>query len=564
MTPPLHPRRHLLTGVRGLAIACLAWPVLVVAQATPAAPNDAMLSAPAHLPMLGQRLYREGLRPSGASLTAIGAAQTPLAGKDAACVTCHRRSGFGSTEGRYSVRPIIGPALLQEQTVALHSPRIKARLGTSQRPPYDPLLLARAIRSGLDAAGKPLDPVMPRYVLNDTEMAALSAYLFSLSAQPSPGVDERDIHFATVIQPGVAPERRRAMLDVMQAFFRDKGANVRLDEQRRDAGNMRMYRAYRKWVLHVWDLTGPSEGWGAQLEALYQQQPVFAMVGGLGAASWAPIHEFGERFEIPTVFPQADLPAVSGNGHYSFYLSRGVVLEAEVLARYLRDGGEAGGRVLQVHRRDDAGTAAATALRRSLLEANTAAQGLSVLDMVLEGPPDAAFWSRVQAQGASALVLWLSAADLAGATIAASSTAESAVYLSTTLLAGRAPPATVGPTPRLIYPSDLPPRRDARLLRSRQWLHSKGIPVTDERVQIDTLFALTVVNDVIGHMMDSFSRDYFVERIEHAAGQTPMASSFQTVSLGPDQRFAGKGSSIVQWQESDRKALKPLSGWIVP
>ncbi len=146
-------------------------------------------------------------------------------------------------------------------------------------------MLARAIRGGIDAAGKPLDPAMPRYVLGDAEMKSLAAYLFSLSAQPSPGVDEQEIHFATVIQPGVPSRQRRAMLDVMQAFVKDKGGNARQEEQRRDAGNMRMARSFRKWVLHVWELSGPSETWDAQLEAYYSKQPVFALIGGLGRSA---------------------------------------------------------------------------------------------------------------------------------------------------------------------------------------------------------------------------------------------------------------------------------------
>ncbi len=83
-------------------------------------------------------------------------------------------------------------------------------------------------------------------------------------------------------------------------------------------------------------------------------------------------------------------------------------------------------------------------------------------------------------------------------------------------------------------------------------------------MQINTLFAMTVVSDVVGHIMDSFSRDYFVERLEHVVGQTPMASIYPSVSLGPGQRFAAKGSSIVQVLDADKKQLKALSGWIVP
>ncbi len=148
----------------------------------------------------------------------------------------------------------------------------------------------------------------------------------------------------------------------------------------------------------------------------------------------------------------------------------------------------------------------------------------------------------------------------------ADNAAAPALYLSSNLLAGRLPAGIVkfGSNVRLVYPSDLPPKRDARLLRDKLWLHNKGIPLADEAVQVNTLFTLTVVSDVLGHIMDSFSRDLFVERLEHVVGQTPMASIYPSVSLGPGQRFAAKGSSIVQVLDADKKRLKALSGWIVP
>lgn len=508
---------------------------------------------------IGQRIYREGIRSSGEVLTAVGPAQMPRAGNDAACAACHRRSGYGMSEGQFVIRPITGPALLQEQTLAVRNPRIKARLGSSQRPPYTEATLARAIRDGVDAAGKPLDPVMPRYALNDEEIKSLTSYLFTLSARPSPGVDEQDIHFATVIQPGVAPEKRRAMLDVMQAFVKDKDSNVRSDVQRREAGNMRMYRAYRKWVLHVWELTGPSETWGAQLEAHYRKRPVFALIGGLGDLSWRPIHEFSEHFEIPCVFPQVDLPVASDTNNYTFYFSKGVALEAEVLAKFLLDQPEPG-KIVQVYRREEVSSAAAAAFRAAL----KAGGDWPLEEHVLDGSATPAFWRTVYGTKPGALVLWLGAQDLEGAD-ALDNTAASAVYLSFSLLGGRRPDAAIktGGNVRLIYPSDLPPKRDARLLRNKHWMHNKGITISDETVQINTQFAMAVVSDVVGHMMDSFSRDFFVERMEHAIAQTPMASVFPQVSLGPGQRFAAKGSSIVQIS-ADEKTLKAVSPWIVP
>jgi mono/diheme cytochrome c family protein len=544
--------------VLALVVVCGQWwmPGMACAQGKHAMDADAAPST--EQLALGQRLYREGIRASGEPLTATGAAQSRLSGKDAACATCHRRSGFGSSEGKFVIRPIIGPALLQEQTASLPTPRMRSRVGVSPRPPYDEALLARAVRGGVDASGNPLNVLMPRYQLSDEEMKAMSAYLFTLSAKPSPGVDEQDINFAVVFQPGVTPARRRAMLDIMQAFFRDKGANARSDEQRREAGNMRMARSYRKWVLHVWDLQGPSAGWAAQLEALYRAQPVFALIGGLGSESWRPIHEFSERLEIPTVFPQTELPQLSGSNNYTFYFSRGVVLEAEVLAKFLRDEGGTG-KTVQVYRREQAGAVAAVAFRA----AHSA--GAALEDVVLDGPVNEAFWRKVNLAGPSSLVLWLGAQDLAQAQVP-NGGAQPAIYLSSELLEGHAPDgaARLGSDVRLVSPSDLPPRREARLLRNKLWLHNKGISIRDETVQFNTQFTMTVVSDVVGHIMDSFSRDYFVERIEHVVGQTPLASTYQSVSLGPGQRFAAKGGSIVQLLDGDKAGAKAISGWIVP
>jgi hypothetical protein len=322
---------------------------------------------------------------------------------------------------------------------------------------------------------------------------------------------------------------------------------------------MRMYRAYRKWILHVWELDGPSETWGAQLEALYAKQPVFALIGGLGTSSWRPIHEFSERYELPCVFPQVDLPVVSEANNYTLYFSRGVVLEAEVLAKFLREQNEPG-KIVQVYSRGEASSAAAAAFRAAL----KAGGSMPPEEHVLEGPASAAFWQSVYAAQPGTLVLWLGAQDLAGA-YALGNSAAPAVYLSFNLLGGKRPDAAAkeGGNIRLIYPSDLPPKREARLLRNKHWLHSKGIKVYEETVQINTQFAMAVVSDVVGHIVDSFSRDYFVERVEHAVATTPMPSVYPQVSLGPGQRFAAKGSSIVQLG-ADEKSLKPVSAWIVP
>ena len=92
------------------------------------------------------------------------------------------------------------------------------------------------------------------------------------------------------------------------------------------------------------------------------------MLSGIGAGSWRPVHEFCEQAEIPCVFPNVDYPEIAQPGYSTLYFSRGVALEAEVLAKHLAENRQAGhsGRIVQVFRDDAAGRMPAQALRFAL------------------------------------------------------------------------------------------------------------------------------------------------------------------------------------------------------
>ncbi len=462
-----------------------------------------------------------------------------------ACASCHRRSGFGASEGGAFVPPVTGPLLFgsqrqerpdlfrelyQEVQTAAYRARVR---DPRPRPAYTGASLARAVREGLDPAGRKLSTLMPRYPLSDEEMGHLTAYLRTLSAAPSPGVDAEAIHFATVFTPEVAPAERQAILAVMEAFFQRKNADT--EGLLRHAGGSPWYKddlakGFRKWVLHVWDLQGSAE----ELEAKMKEQPVFALLAGAG--DWRSIHEFCEREEVPCLLPSTLLP--SGSGSYTIYFNSGLAGEAKALASYL----EPSTRIVQVYRDTEESRAPAEAFRKGL--------GDRVVDFPLG--------AKKPLPEADDLVLWLEGKDVAEL---GDLTGFRRIYLSSSLADPADLPVSLREKLVFTYPYTLPGREGPHGYRVRAWLRSRGIERTHERQQLNAFYALSLAEHALDHMAGSFSRDFFVESVEREAEVEINPGVFPRLSLGPGQSFASKGCYIVRLGESD--GIEPLSDWIV-
>jgi mono/diheme cytochrome c family protein len=535
-----------------------------LAQALPALVALAVLAHPVvaaePTPDLGRSIYHTGRLASGEPLQGRLQNGAVVSGAAAACVSCHRPSGLGGSEGLRNVRPIAGAGRSPAPTSRLRRGSAEA----PQTPAYTSASLARALRDGVDQSGRKFDALMPRYALNEDEAAQLHEYLMGMSGE-APGVDEREIHFATVVAPDVPPESRRAMLGVLRAFFADKNAGTRREAQRRDGRNAGMYRAHRAWVLHEWELQGAPDTWHAQLAAAYRRQPVFAVIGGLGQGLWAPVHAFCEETEVPCVFPDVDYPGGEGTGHYTVYFSRGVALEADVLALQLAERRGAS-RIVQVYRDTYVGRAAADALNAALRS-----QGMAAINRAVggTGPPSAAFWDDIVATSrATTLVVWLNAADSVNLGKASTSSAESLedVYLSASLAGVQPPelPPVWQSRLRVVLPFTLPSDRAQRLSRLTSWLAAKKIPFSAERAQANAFFAVTVAADAVAHLAGIFSRDYFIERIELMAENPAVPSIYPHPSLGPGQRYASRGAYILGFPEGATGGGLPLRNWTVP
>jgi len=545
--------RRVLTGV-----------ILLLAQNLLAAePLDAVVAN-----RVGQSIYRDGLLASGKPVRATVQKGVVLNGADAACVKCHRRSGLGGSEGQNTIRPIAGRLLFSQAQPERAWRRGAPASGTAVRPAYTQATLARALREGVDPAGHALDALMPRYTLSDKDIAQLHAYLEKLSSTSAPGVTDSEIHFSTIITPDIHPDKRRAMLDVLQAFFRDKNGGTRKETRRREVGREQMHRAYRTWVLHPWALSGSPETWPEQLAAYYRQQPVFAVIGGIGGGSWQPVHAFCEAFEVPCVFPDVDYPDITGTGYYPLYFSRGVALEAEVLAKHLLETDQTSktGTVVQVYRDTALGRLPAQVLRHALQGKG----GKTVIDYPLTDasrmPPE--FLAKLSANvRPNVLVIWLDTAEFEALAFAdAPPDGLEEIVVSASLLAMRRPdlPENWLGKLRMVYPFDLPTSREQRLARMKAWLHARSIPLADERTQANAFFAATVTGDAMSHLGENFSRDYFIERIEQMTQSSLSPSIYPHLSLGPGQRFASKGGYVVRFSPGEDGTPVAISEWLIP
>ena len=521
---------------------------------------------------LGKRLYRQGLTGSGESVRAVMQGDIAVDGAHLNCATCHRRSGFGASEGAAIVPPITAAALYRPrdlnradlfrkmyQDVQPNRRWARAR-DPRVRPAYTDAALRLALRQGQDPSGRVLDPLMPRYQLSAADLENLIAYLKTLAAEPAPGVNDEAIHFATVIAPGAPAPQRQAMLGVMRAYLRRKNADT--EAKRRHAGFSLYYKdefagAYRTWNLHVWELSGTASTWGAQLDAYYRAQPVFAVLSGIVPGAWRPVREFCEAAEVPCLFPYTDLPVIAPDDAFTFYFAEGLPGEAKALAHHLA--ATWGGPVAQVYRNDARGRIPAQALRQAMGDKTT----LELQDYVIDDTiPSARFWLELAQQAPAAWVLWLAAADV-NALIAAVPQMPHLprLYLPSRLMSAPWPPP-LREQLRFAYPYALPHHTLPRRYRVRAWLRSRGLALTHEPTQLNTYFTLSVVDHALTHLVEHFSREYFMESIEHETENALNPGIYPHLSLGPGQRFASKGSYIVKLAADG--GVQAVSEWIAP
>ena len=119
------------------------------APATPSAPSTPQVTGVA----LGQMIFDTGADNSGPIPTKFGIASV----KVNACKNCHGPNGKGG-------KPLPGPNIQ----------------GSTLQPDYDEAKFARAVTTGIDDTGKPLESKMPRFSATPDDTNALWLYVNTL------------------------------------------------------------------------------------------------------------------------------------------------------------------------------------------------------------------------------------------------------------------------------------------------------------------------------------------------------------------------------------------------
>ena len=489
-------------------------------------------------------------------------------GAQVACVNCHQRSGLGSKEGSISIPPVAGEYLFNSHAHTGSEPVLPyVESMRGNRRPYTDVTLARAIREGIDSQGRLLGRLMPRFALDDTDMAALIDYLKKLSAPRVPGVTDTLLHFATIFTPDADPVKRAGVLDVLEHYVAEKnafpfGPSPHMWTSGKTEYSKSMYMAHLRWQLHVWQLSGPASTWRAQLDRHLAEEPVFAVLSGLGGSNWAPVHEFCEQNALPCLFPNVEVPVVAEGDFYPLYFSKGVLLEAELIAQRLLGADGRPGAIEQIYRAGDSGEPAANALTAELSR-----HGITVHNQPLPADAQATGLIRAlrRAQHAAVLVLWLRAADIAALDSAPPETA--AVYISGLMggLENSPVPSRWRPHTYLTYPLDLPDKRGVRLDYPFGWFSFRHIPIVAQQVQADTYLACSLLTDVLNnHMADSLVRPYVIEQLQHTLERRIITGYYPHLTLATNQRFASKGGYIAHFSDAQGTGLVADSEWIVP
>ncbi|HEX2770465.1 MAG TPA: ABC transporter substrate-binding protein [Geobacteraceae bacterium] len=530
---------------------------------------------------LGERIYREGVLPSGEPVTAVVQGDIPIEGTMFSCESCHMRSGLGSYEGGVLTTPTTGKYLYRPLTKYRQlTPAEEERAPTYLKPVFQALpirpaytdeTLAAALRGGIDPAGRRLHSVMPCYLLNNRDMTILVYYLRSLSTEPSPGVTDTTLRFATVITDDVTAEEREAMLTPLENYVQRRNSQAKKFETRAKYGVFAepMDLTYRRLSLARWKLKGSPETWRGQMEEYYRKEPVFALLGGITNGEWRPVHEFSEEHRIPCIFPITDFPVISGTDWYTLYFSKGFYQEGEAAARFLGTAAEFPPEktVVQIFRDTGEGRAFSTGFQETWRDLGRQPPVNRILQAGETITQE--FLQHLADKDRPAVILLWVGPEVVQALeiIAANANKPEMVYVSSSLMKqglGKLPEKARDFT-YITYPYGLSPVKIPSIYtksakRSQQ---NDKVLVNDRRIPAKIHSLSLLLTDAFMMMGNDFYRDRFLDVIGMQQDRPQPYTDYERLSFGPGQRYASKGCYIMQLTHGANPTLVKKSDWVI-
>ena len=530
---------------------------------------------------LGQRMYREGILPSGAVMEAYINEDILVDSRAFSCSSCHLRAGLGSVEGGVVTPPTTGRKLYQPYTrpPSLNDVAEKAGYYTYaktiiQRPAYTRETLKSALRLGIDPAGIEFNQVMPRYPLEDFDLAILVRYLELLSDAYSPGASRSLMKFATIITDDVNTADREALLTPLKRFVTDQ--NKQVDMYRdflkfgyKPTGDMK--DSFRNASLDIWELKGPADTWNDQLENYYQQEPVFAVLGGVSNQSWQPVHDFCESRKLPCLYPVTKLPVVSQATWYTYYMNKGYYQEGETLARYLRpEQTQKTANVqglVQLVEKSPVGEALAAGFHQTRQTLDLPVVPTLSFDAQQARDPQAL--AALVADLKPEKILLFGGVDILPGlpALAALNQGQAKIYLSSTALGADSLKIADGLRPQvfLTFPYRLKPfygDEQGMGILARVPIETTYKALGESRVASMTAIMLKQsVMQGLRLLYDNLYRDHLIDTLSMQMDQTVL--DFERISFGIGQRYASKGCYVIQLGPGPEPELLPRSTWII-
>lgn len=547
----------------------------------PTAEVDPLLAglSEAEILRLGEAMYRHGILADGEAMTGFIRGDIEVDGTAFSCSSCHLRAGLGSFEGGVVTPPTTGRELYQpyrrppslNDLIHKEGRYVYAKT-ILERPAYNRDTLKEALLYGDDPAGETFNDIMPRYPLDDRNLAIMVRYLELLSADYSPGAALGKLKFATIITDDVSPAERKDLLEPLQRFV--AGQNQQVGMYRdfikfgyQPTGDMK--NAFRTVSLQIWDLKGPAETWGAQLAAYQAKDQVFAVLGGISNQPWQPIHDFCETQRIPCLYPITDLPVVSPDDWYTLYFNKGYFQEGDAAARFLHRMPELDPQTVILQLVED------TPIGRALAAGFTSARrelGLPEVETLQ--------LSSAELQNQQQLVKLVSAANPGILLVWASDRALPALpalmqglrtpqqlFLSSKALgtATATLPEELRERTYLTFPFRLNPYfgdEEGTGFLARVPLNTTWQSFADRRIASRTVTMLSqAVTQGLQSIYDNLYRDHLLDVMSMQMDR--VVYDYERLSFGPGQRYASKGCYIIQLGPGAEPELIPRSEWVI-